>query len=520
MQALHIYLQLAGSKAGGGWPLSMFLTPDAKPLLGGTYFPPRDRKDGPTGFLTVLARVQEAWSADSQKWQKTGDALAGYVADSLRQRPALKSERLDRASVDAVVDALAAQYDDVYGGFGFDAMNPQRPKFPEPTNLVFLVDIARRHQSESASKMLVHTLEKMSQGGLRDHLGGGFHRYSTDRYWRVPHFEKMLYDNAQLVSVYASAWELAPRDDFRQVVDQTIEFMLRELANPSGAFYSALDAETLNHEGAYYVWLRGEIEDILSPEEFQLWAPTYGITGEPNFESRFYIPLLQRSLVDQASLSRLAPAGKKLLAARAKRPRPRCDTKILAGWNGLAIHGLADAGRILKNDAYLQAATRAADFVLANMRDPQGRLLRSYAGGQAKLLAYLDDYAYLVDGLIALHRATGEKRWLTIADELTKAQIDLFWDQDAGGFFYTSSQHEVLIARSKLPLDNATPSGNSVSAGNLVYLAAALGRDDYLARAEGCLQSAATILQQHPTAVPQLAVALSAWLDRQEAGHA
>jgi uncharacterized protein YyaL (SSP411 family) len=376
--------------------------------------------------------------------------------------------------------------------------------------------------------MLTLTLDAIARGGIRDHVGGGWHRYSTDRYWRVPHFEKMLYDNGQLISIYSRAYELTRREDFKRAVDEAAQFVAREMTDAGGGFYAAIDAETDGEEGRYYVWERQEVEKALSPQEFALWAGVYGISAEPNFEER-HIPLLSKSLAqaaDERKLSEAAlqeslePARKKLLAERSKRPRPLTDTKILAGWNGLAIRGLADAGRILQNDAYTQAAVRAADFVLANMRSPQGRLMRIHAGGQAKVPGYLDDYAYFVDGLIALHTATRDERWLKAADELTAAQLELFWDDRFGGFFYTSTQHEQLIARSKLPNDGVTPSGNSVSAANLLYLAAALKRPEYLARAKRSLESAAPVIEEHPTAAPQLAVALAAWLDASPAQDA
>jgi uncharacterized protein YyaL (SSP411 family) len=521
MQALQIYLQLVGSKQGGGWPLSMFLTPDAKPLMGGTYFPPRD-KDGHIGFKTVLERVRDAWAAEPKRWQETGNALANYVADSLAQQPIVQVPKLDADTVAGVLRALAARYDVTYGGFGFDPENPRRSKFPEPPNLVFLLDQAQR-KNEIAERMLVFTLAQIAQGGIRDHLGGGFHRYSTDRYWRVPHFEKMLYDNAQLVSIYARAHQLTRRADFKRAAEDAADFMLREMTDADGGFYAAIDAETDGEEGRYYVWERKQVQDALSPDEYELWSGIYGIDGEPNFEGR-YILLLAKPLADTAAArdtaedalrATLEPARKKLFAARSQRPRPLTDTKILSGWNGLAIRGLADAGRIFKSDAYLKAAARSADFVLANMRDSQGRLLRTYGAGQARLLAYLDDYAYLVDGLIALHVATGDERWLTAADELTADQIARFWDERIGGFYYTSTEHEQLIARSKLPTDGVTPSGNSVSVTNLLYLADALKRPEYVERARKCMESAAPTVMEHPTAAPQLAVGIAAWLDRQ-----
>jgi uncharacterized protein YyaL (SSP411 family) len=293
------------------------------------------------------------------------------------------------------------------------------------------------------------------------------------------------------------------------------------MTDEHGAFFSALDAETNSEEGRYYVWQREEVEKILSPEEFALWADVYGISGEPNFEER-YIPLLAASLAESAKKrgltedqlnAKLQPIRQKLLAERAKRPRPLTDTKILTGWNGLMIGSLAEAGRVFKNESYVAAAAKAADFLLAHLRDEQGNLLRTYAAGQAKIPAYLDDYAFLVDGLLALHQASGNDRWLQAADELTQLQLKLFWDQRVGGFFFTSTLHEQLIARSKLPTDTVTPSGNSVSASNLLYLATALDKREYVDRTEKCIQAAGPLLDEHASAVPQLALALSQWID-------
>ncbi len=531
MQALHAYLQLVGSKQGGGWPLSMFLTPDAKPLMGGTYFPPHD-KEGLLGFATVLDRVLEAWQADPAKWQKTGDALAGYVQESLKQQPILRVVKLDQRLFAGVTDALAAQFDGDYGGFGFDPANLQRAKFPEPPNLRLLLETARRGKSgqvdppraEAAARMLALTLSKITQGGIRDHLGGGFHRYSTDRTWTVPHFEKMLYDNGQLLRVYALAYELEPRDEYRLPAEEIVAFAEREMRDEGGAFYAALDAETDGQEGRFYVWDRAEVEQELAPEEFQLFAAIYGFDGEPNFEGR-YIPLLQvplaesaasRDLTEQALDARLRPLRQKLLTLRNKRERPLTDTKILTGWNGLMIAGLAEAGRVFQKPEYTAAAVRAAEFLLTRLRDEDGLLLRNYAGGEARIPAYLDDYAFLVDGLLALHRASGDQKWLDEAVRLTDQQLSLFWDETTGGFFYTSTRHEALFARSKVQLDGVTPAGNSVSAANLLYLANALDRPEYGERAHGCLRSASPLLDEHPAATPQLAVALAAWIDRSQ----
>ena len=525
MRALQIYNQLAGSKQGGGWPMSMFLTPDTKPLFGGTYFPPRD-VEGRTGFLTVVGKVQEAWENEPEKWQAVGDQIAGFVEESWRQRPALTPVALNEKTIAAVESALAEQFDAEHGGFGFSTTNARQPKFPEPPNLIFLIGRVARDQkqgekdapvaSKSARAMLLSTLEKMAAGGIRDHLGGGFHRYSTDRYWRVPHFEKMLYDNGQLVSVYAAAWQLSHQSELRRVAEEAITFVERELTDPAGGFYAALDAETAGQEGKFYVWTRQEIEEALSAEEYKLAAQVYGLADEPNFEGE-YILLLHEPLADSAKqlqiseqqlVDRLRPIREKLLAVRNERPRMLTDIKIISGWNGLMIAGLADAGRIFEQPKHTQAAARAARFVLEKLRTKDGRLQRSYAGGQAKLKGYLDDYAFFVAGLVALHRATGDSQWLTAADELTAMQIKLFWDDRNGGFFYTSTEHEQLLARGKSPTDGATPSGNSLSAANLVYLSVALPRPEYRERAEKSIRSVATMLEDSPLSVPQMAAVL------------
>jgi uncharacterized protein len=520
MRALQIYLRLAGTSGGGGWPLTMLLSPDGKPLVGGTYFPPHDR-DGRTGLMTVLKKVHQRWSADPATWQKTADQLAEFVRESLATRPAVVPVKIDRHLVDAVQRGLAEQYDRQYGGFGFSATNSRQAKFPEPPNLVFLLDRWAHAHDQSARDMLLFTLDKMAEGGIRDHLGGGFHRYSTDRFWRVPHFEKMLYDNGQLASVYARAYELAPRPEYQHVVDELLEFVRRELTAEQGGFYSALDAETAGQEGAFYTWRRDEVAHLLSADEFALFAASYGLGGEPNFEGRYVLNLARPAAKptsasasgDREQYAKLRAIDDKLLAVRGGRKRPLTDTKVLAGWNGLMIRGYADAGRVFGNPRHLVSAARAADFVLANMRTKQGRLLRSYREGQAKVPAFLDDYAFFIDGLLALHRADGDRRWVDAADLLMQDQLARFWDERGGGFYFSSADHEVLIARSKVPTDGATPSGNSVSAANLLELSRILDKADYLERARQTIASAAALVAESPTAAPQMAAALARFLD-------
>lgn len=528
MTSLQVFHRLSRSGRGGGWPLSMFLTPDAEPFFGGTYFPARDGDRGANvGFLTMVRRIGEVWSDNAEKIREDARTISKYTKLELEQArpPALAAITSDL--LEGVRKGLSEMHDDRYGGFSFNEGNPDRPKFPEPSNLLFLIDRLRRQVDDAETReqlqtALLLTLDRMAWGGIRDHLGGGFHRYSVDRFWRIPHFEKMLYDNGQLASVYAAAYELTKREDYARVVRETLNFVLRELRDPKGGFYSALDAESEGDEGKFYRWEKKQLTELLSPAEWQRFAAIYGVSGPPNFEDEYYVPQLEQSLADHARASslsettlerELAPIRSKLLSARNRRPRPLTDTKILTSWNGLMIRGLADAGRVLKDEQYLTAAREAAQFVLDKLRTPDGRLQRTFGAGQAKLNAYLDDYAFLVDGLIALHQATGERVWLQAADELTARQIELFWDDKQGGFFFTSNDHESLLARAKDVTDGAEPAGNSVAASNLVYLARVLPREEYRERARRTMETASLLWMTAPSAVPRLALAVASYLE-------
>jgi uncharacterized protein YyaL (SSP411 family) len=533
MTSLYTYNRLAETGAGGGWPLSMFLTPDGEPFFGGTYFPARDGDRGSrAGFLTIIQRVQQIWKEKPDTIKDDAKVIVKYTKAELEgARKAVLTE-INEALYLGVLPELADQFDEKHGGFGYVEAQPQRPKFPEPSNLVYLLDFARRYgdsenverkaEADKARTMVAATLEKMSLGGIRDHLGGGFHRYSTDRFWRIPHFEKMLYDNGQLASVYAEAAKLTGRDDFRRVTRELCDFVLREMTDKTGGFYAAIDADSEDEEGKYYRWEKEEVLKLLSADEADLFSKVYGLTEEPNFEEKFYVPQLARPLAkiaegmktSEAELEkRLAPVRAKLLSARSKRARPLTDTKILTADNGLMIGGLAESGRILNEPRYVAAAEKAATFVLANLRTKEGRLLRTYSGGQAKLNAYLNDYAYLADGLIRLHRATGNKKWLTAADEITAKQIEFFADEAGGGFYFTSKDHETLFARAKDPVDGATPAGSSVAALNLLTLARELDKLEYVKQARGTVESVAAILEASPTAVPLMATAVPRLLD-------
>ncbi|MBN2474456.1 MAG: thioredoxin domain-containing protein [Pirellulales bacterium] len=530
MTALQVYYRLIGSPQGGGWPMTMLLTPDARPVMGGTYFPPRDTS-GRTGLLSVLRIAQQAWHEKPEKLQENARLLAALVKQQLQHQPAGEKVPLTSTLVEGVLPALAKRFDSQFGGFGYSPTNPHRPKFPEPANLAFLLDCAREDpETDSggrrAETMLIVTLEKMAAGGIRDHLGGGFHRYSTDRYWEIPHFEKMLYDNAQLASLYAEAHLLTGRPDFRRIAEETLDFVLREMTGAEGNFYSAIDAETDGEEGQFYVWRREELSEALDADQFRLLADVYGVGGEGNLEGRRVLQL-PRPFAEAAQShdtseeqlhQRLIPIREKLWDVRNRRKRPLTDTKTLTSWNGLMIRGFADAGRLLAEPKYTQAAEKAAVFILDKLRTAEGRLMRTLGDGRSRRNAYLDDYAFLADGLIALHRATGGRRWLEEADRLTTEQIRLFADEQRGGFFFTSDDHQALLARSKDPTDSALPSGNAVSAANLVYLAGELDKPEYLDRARRTIETFAALLQQSPAAMPRMAVSAASLLRAEAQG--
>ncbi len=535
-------LQAVGP-GGGGWPMSMFLTPDGRPFFGLTYLPPRDR-DGSTGFLGLIGAVSRAWNNERGEIEKSADAVTDAVRQRLRADKGRRGLPLSREWAVRGLDELREQFDAEHGGFGFNPKNPRRPKFPEPANLVFLLDQHVRkapgRKSEPSPveagdgragplEMVRITLDRMARGGIRDHLAGGYHRYSTDRFWAVPHFEKMLYDNAQLASVHVLAFEITGDPRWRSEAEATLAFVERSMTAPEGGFYSSLDAETRAGEGAYYVWTRDEVKAVLGDDADALaFTQVYGLTGEPNFEGGRYVLHEPRSRAEQAASlkttpaeleTRLAPLRHRLLAAREKRPGPRLDDKILTGWNGLMIAAYADAYRVLRVEKYRRAGESAAEFLLRRLRAPDGRLLRTYRAGQARLSAYLEDYTFLAHGLLRLHAATGDARWLREARALTDRMIADFEDREDGGFFFTAEGHESLLARPKDPLDNALPSGNSVAILDLLALQQATGESSYLDHAGKALRAFTTPMARLPYAMPVMLVGLERYLD-QERGPA
>ena len=511
MESLNVYNQLTKNGQGGGWPLSMFLNSEGKPFFGGTYFPARDGDRGARlGFLSIVKRIKESWDGDRKAVDRTADQLTQITRSQLEGRPPLEEMKLKGSWTKRAIKQLEQSFDPEYGGFGFVASSPSRPKFPEPSNLLLLQQWIRLQPDgeakENVKAMLAKTLNRMALGGMYDHLGGGFHRYSVDRFWAIPHFEKMLYDNGQLASVYADAYEQDPRPEYKRTVEGMLEFIKREMTAPDGGFYSALDAESEGVEGKFYRWEKENVREILGEDAFELFAKTYRLDEAPNFEDEYYAPQL-KSVLDTETHDNLDASRKKLFDVRSKRPRPLLDNKILTGWNGMMIRGFADAGRVFKNDDHIQVATRAADFALAKLTDTNGRLWRTHTDGESKLNAYLQDYACLIEGILAIHRATGDKKWIEAATKLQKKQNELFWDEKNGGYFYTSKDHETLIIRTKRAADGAQPSGASVSANNLIYLAEVTGDNTFKDQALKTVLSASGLISEFPTIAPRMLVA-------------
>ncbi|MGA9164704.1 MAG: thioredoxin domain-containing protein [Thiobacillus sp.] len=508
-QAAHQLL----AQRGGGWPLTVFLTPDQTPFFAGTYFPRTPRYQLP-GFIDLMENIARAWH------EKRGEILAQNeaVRDALaRQQPAPGAQPIlnDAPLADAVRD-LAQAFDPVWGGFS------RAPKFPRPCELFFLLRQAQRENPQAqggniqARDMALFSLRKMASGGVRDQLGGGFCRYSVDEQWAIPHFEKMLYDNGPLLHLYADAWALSGDPLFRETAEGIVEWLLREMRAPGGGFYSALDADSEGHEGRFYVWTPDAVRALLSAEEYAVAAPLYGFDLPPNFENTHWNPILARplgeiaaelGLTEHEATARLASARARLFAARETRVRPGRDDKQLTSWNALMIAGLAHAGRVMARADWVAAAHAALDFLHQNLwRD--GRLQASYKHGEARLNAYLDDYAFLLDALLETLQAGYRETDLTWARELADALLTHFEDAESGGFFFTSHDHEALITRPKPGYDNATPSGNGVAAFALQRLGHLLGEARYLDASARCLRLFQAQLAQQPIAYPSLLAVL------------
>lgn len=503
-----IYMGAVVAMTGsGGWPMSVFLTPEGEPFLGGTYFPPTARHNLPS-FMDALRHVQRVWSEEREKVLENGRIITQHL-----QPPSSTAAEGETVSADALsqaVMAMAQAYDWRHGGWG------QAPKFPQPMAIDFL--LARATQGDQlALDMARHALQSMALGGMYDVVGGGFARYSVDNYWRVPHFEKMLYDNALLARVYLHGYLVTEDEHLRRVCEETLDFVARELRHAGGGFYSSLDADSEGEEGKFYVWSLAEIQASLDTAAAELVIAAYGVSAAGNFEGHNVLQrvktdaeLAEQFGSDAAMIrSQLDAAHRSLLAARSPRVRPGTDDKVLTAWNGLMLIAYAEAARYLKRPDYLQIAQTNADFLLRELYDGT-RLLRSWRAGQAAHNAYLEDYAALTLGLLALYQSDGDVRWYAEAEKLA-AEFTQHFADPAGGFFDTRDDHETLIARPKDQQDNATPSGNSLAALALLQLHAYSGNSAWYDAASRMLAGMQATAARYPTAFAQWLHACS-WL--------
>ncbi|MDX6693813.1 MAG: uncharacterized protein QOF02_1416 [Blastocatellia bacterium] len=503
----QIYMNAVQMMTGhGGWPMTVFLTPAGVPFYGGTYYPPVDRYNMP-GFPRILLGVAEAYR--SQPDEITQSAVSMLTELRRLGQAQASNESISVELLDDAARAVARSYDATHGGFG------SAPKFPAPMNLEFLLRVYHRTGRSDALEMVEHTCRKMAEGGMYDQLGGGFHRYSTDARWLVPHFEKMLYDNALLARLYLHAYQVTRNDFYKRIAEETLDYVAREMTDERGGFYSTQDADSEGHEGKFFVWTIDEIREILGAEDGALFSSYYDVTPGGNFEGQNILNVT-RSIEDAAKANgvaverlkeALARGRSELFDVRERRIKPDRDEKALTAWNGLMLAAFAEAAAILERDDYLATATKNAQFVLDNLKR-DGLLLRTYKDGQAKLNAYLEDYAFFIDGLLALYEASGELRWLEEAVSLAETMNTEFWDEQEGGYFYTGQSHEELIVRSKDFMDNATPSGNSVAAEVLLKLAVLTGNEDYSRRAVNIFRLLRASLTRYPTAFGRLLAAL------------
>jgi len=502
-----VYMRAAQQLSGsGGWPLSVWLNAEREPFFVGTYFPPyAGRRGAGHGFLEILTELVRLWESDAKRVHEAAQALAAAVRADMEgtggaDRTGATDARPDGALMAAAVEQCSHAFDDENGGLR------TAHKFPSHVPIRLLLRQHQRTGDARALHMATHTLEAMATGGMYDHVAGGFHRYATDPMWRVPHFEKMLYDNALLVVAYAEAWQVTKRPAFARVVRETCDELLATFASPEGGFYSATDADSEGEEGKYFLWTEEEIRGVLGAgEDTELFLRHYGVTKNGNFESS---NILYQTQPDENITQRLAPARAKLSEVRRHRVPPLRDDKILASWNGLAISALAVAGRVLDEPRYLDAATRAAEFLCLRMREAKtGRLVRSFCGGQLGVAGFLDDHAFTAAGMLDLFESTGEPRWFDEASRLVEETEALFAAPE-GGWFMSSQEHERLLARERPAFDGAEPAGSSVALLNLARLAAFTDDERWRRAVNRALASCLPRIQEHPMAMTEALLAV------------
>jgi uncharacterized protein YyaL (SSP411 family) len=489
-----IYMRAIQALTGqGGWPLNVFLMPDGKPFFGGTYFP-SPRRAGMPSWSDVLDEVSDGYR------NRKGDVIQNAVLLTEHIKKTANIGQTRQAVSEAVLDAAYAgiqlRFESSHGGFG------HAPKFPQTPTLEFLLRYHARTGDSSALEMVEQSLRGMAHGGIYDHLGGGFARYSTDDRWMVPHFEKMLYDNTLLASVYLECFQATGSNDYRVVVQETLGYLMREMLDPKGGFYSSQDADSEGVEGKYYVWSEAEIDATLGEERSERFKRAYGVTPGGNFEGSNILHIAGgiREALDEDRLA--------LRELRSKRIAPATDDKVLTSWNGLALRAFADAGAVLGEQSFIDVAIENADFLLSAM-SPAGRLLRTWKDGTAHLNAYLEDYAYLINGLLSLHSATFGHRWLHEAKTLTDRMLDLFWDEASQALYDVGDDHETLIVRPRDTFDNGVPSGNSSATEALFRMGTLTGEARYMDMAVGLMESMAPMF-------PDYGLGLGKWLSNAE----
>ncbi len=523
----RIYMNALQAMTGrGGWPMSMFLTPNLKPFYGGSYIP-ADR------FESLIQSIHNAWSTEPKSIKQSSTRITEVLKKATERDAETESKALDTEVLQSGYTRILADFDPVHAGFG------SRPKFPRPVVFNFLLRYYLRSEDSEALDMTVATLRKIGDGGIHDHLGGGFHRYSVDRQWRVPHFEKMIYDQAQLVLSFMEAYQITGERAFREIVTETLQYVAREMTGPGGGFYSAEDAESATdpkdprekQEGAFYVWKLDEIQRVLGLRDARVFSFVYGMQGQGNaledphkvFTDKNILYMAQSTdaaavkfeLPAEEIRSRLTRAREKLFAARQSRVRPHLDDKILTSWNGLMISAFARAAAVFGDPKYLERAERAGVFVWNQLYDPErNRLLRRYREGDARFEATLQDYAFLVSGFLDLYESSLQVAWLKKAVLLTESQNKIFFDSKDGVFFDTSGEDRSLLFRTREDYDGAEPSGNSVAARNLLRLAEMTNKPAWRHKAEQILEFFGTRLRRHPQAMPELLAALDFYLQK------
>ena len=492
-----VYMEAVQMMTGsGGWPMTVFLTPEGKPFYGGTYFPPEERHNMP-GFPRLIRSIAQAYRDDRGEIERTTQKLTAQMG---------RSGQMQGGDTPLTVDVLHQAYSSLAGSFDYQNGGiGSAPKFPQPMTLELLLRYYHHGYNPRALEMVDLTLEKMAQGGIYDQIGGGFHRYSTDAYWLVPHFEKMLYDNALLARLYLHAYLVTGKPLYRRITEETLDYVLREMTDELGGFYSAQDADSEGEEGKFFVWTPDEIEAVLGKEEGSIFGGYFGVTDAGNFEGKtiFNVPQPADSFSEEHGLplerlQAIIDRGKLALRdVREQRVHPLRDDKVLASWNGLMLRSFAEAAVALNRADYLDAANNNAAFLLDTMK-PQGRLLRTYRNGRAKLLGYLEDYAFVADGLLALYEATFEPRWLKEVSALADSMVELFWDEAAGAFYDTGSDHESLVIRPRDVFDNAQPCGGSVASELLLRLAVITGNQEYAIKAATPMRALHDLLSGAP----------------------